>query len=190
MPTSNIDAVQPSARVWTSSALRLETSKMSTSFKYLERLRRLLLVEPDKPLWSILAVGLRGLAQVDTVADFQTARARLWRASLFKTPFDLLVTNMQLGAYSGLQLLYLLATTGLPTRSVCYTNHLDAASGEEAQRAGAFYEIRTRLPYALPAYLLAQLPAVDRRHVTIPERRMQPRGGRRCSDEPIANHRH
>jgi len=66
---------------------------MSTS-KYFERLRRLLLVEPDKILWSILAVSLRGLAHVDSVADFQTAGARLWRASLFKTPFDLLVTNM------------------------------------------------------------------------------------------------
>ena len=156
---------------------------MSRSFDYFVRLGRLLLVEPDETLWSILAGSLRGLARVDSVADFQTARARLWRASLFKTPFDLLVANMQLGAFNGLQLVYLLATTGLPTRSLVYTNRLDETLGEEVQRAGAFYEIRARLPYALPAYLLAQLPAVDRRRVTIPERRMQPRGGRRLSDD-------
>jgi hypothetical protein len=159
---------------------------MSTSFDHFERLRRLLLVEPDRALWSILAVSLRGLAHVEPVADFQTARARLWRASLFKTPFDLLVTNMQLGAYNGLQLVYLLPTTGLPTRSLVYTNRLDAGWGQEAQHAGAFYEIRARLPYALPAYLLAQLPTVDRRRVTISERRARPRGGRRRSDEPVS----
>jgi DNA-binding NarL/FixJ family response regulator len=157
---------------------------MSTSVDYFERLKRLLLVEPDRTLWSILAVSLRGLAHVEPVGDFQTARARLWRASLFKTPFDFLVTNMQLGEYNGLQLVYLLTATGLTTRSLVYTNRLDAGWGQEAQRAGAFYEIRTRLPYALPAYLLAQLPAVDRRRVTISERRARPRGGRRRSDEP------
>ena len=157
---------------------------MSTSFNYSERLRRLLLVEPDRTLWSILAGGLRGLAEVEPVADFQTARSRVWRARLFKTPFDLLVTNIQLGAYNGLQLVYLLSITGLPTCSLIYTDHLDAAMGEEVQRAGAFYEIRERLPYALPAYLLGQLPPVDRRRVTIPERRARPRGGRRRSDEP------
>jgi len=155
------------------------------SIDYFERSRRLLLVDPDRTLWSILAVSLRGLAHVDPVADFQTGRARVWRASLFKAPFDFLVTNMQLGAYNGLQLVDLLVTTGLPTRSLVYTDRLEAAWGEEVQRAGAFYEIRARLPYALPAYLLAQLPAIDRRSVTIPERRAQPRGGRRRSDEPM-----
>ena len=157
---------------------------MTTSFNYSERLSRLLLVEPDRTLWSILAGGLRGLAHIEPVADFQTARSRVWRASLFKTPFDLLVTNIQLGAYNGLQLVYLVAATGLPTCSLVYTDRLDAASGEEVQRAGAFYEVRERLPYALPAYLLGQLPTVDRRRVTIPERRTRPRGGRRRSDEP------
>jgi hypothetical protein len=158
---------------------------MSTSFDYFVRLGRLLVVEPDQTLWSILAGSLRGLARVDPVTDFQTARARLWRASLFKTPFDLLVTNMHLGAFNGLHLVYLLATTGLPTRSLVYTDRLDATSGQEVQRAGGFYETRARLPYALPAYLIAKLPATDRRRVTIPERRGRPRGGRRRSDDPV-----
>jgi DNA-binding NtrC family response regulator len=157
---------------------------MSPSVDYFEQLKRLLLVEPDRALWSIVDVSLRGLAHVEAVADFQTARARLWRANMFKIPFDFLVTNMQLGAYNGLQLVYLLATTGLTTRSLVYTNRLDAGWAQEAQRAGAFYEVRARLPYALPAYLLAQLPADDRRRVTISERRTRPRGGRRRSDEP------
>jgi hypothetical protein len=147
---------------------------------------RLLLVEPDAILWPVVARSLGGLARVEPVADYRTARARLWRASLFKTPFRLLVTNMHLGPHSGLQLVCLVATTGLPTRSLVYTNDFNAGWGREAQRTGAFYEIRARLPSALPAYMLAGLPAVDRRRVTASDRRAQARGGRRRADGPGA----
>src|SRR2546427_12129525 len=102
------------------------------SIDYFERSRRLLLVEPDRTLWSILAVSLRGLAHVDPAADVQTGRARVWRASLFKAPFDFLVTNMQLGEDNGRQLVYLLATTRLPTRTLVYTERPDPAEGEAA----------------------------------------------------------
>jgi len=159
---------------------------MTSSVEQFERLKRLLLVEPDRTLWSVLTGSLRGLAHIEPVADYPTARARLWRASLFKTPFGLLVTNMHLGAYNGLRLVDLVATTGLPTRSLVYTNHFNASWGREAQRTGAFYEIRGRLPSALPAYLLAGLPVADRRRVTISDRRRRNRGGRRRSDGTVA----
>jgi hypothetical protein len=147
-----------------------------------ERLMRVLLVEPERTFWPVVASSLRGLAHAEPVADYRTARARLWRATLFKTPFGLLVTNMHLAAHNGLQLVSLIATTGLPTRSLVYTNDFNAGWGQKTQRAGAFYEIRARLPSALPAYLLAVLPAADRRRVTIPDRRAQTRGGRRRPD--------
>jgi hypothetical protein len=131
---------------------------MERGVEQTEPLMRLLLVETDRTLWPIVASSLRGLAHVEPVADYRTARARLWRASLFKAPYGLLVTNMHLGADNGLQLVGLVATTGLPTRSLVYTSGFNAGWGREAQRSGAFYEIRTRLPSALPAYLLTELP--------------------------------
>jgi hypothetical protein len=155
---------------------------MTTSFEQL----RLLLVEPDRTLWPVVGHSLRRMAHTEPVADYRTARARLWRASLFKAPYRLLVTNMHLGTHSGLQLVCLVANTRLPTRSLVYTNDFNPAWGREAQRRGAFYEIRARLPLALPAYLLTELPATDRRRVTIPDRRARSRGGRRRSDGPGA----
>jgi hypothetical protein len=158
---------------------------MERGVEQFERMR-LLLVEPDRTLWPVVASSLRGLAHVEPVADYRTARARLWRASLFKAPYGLLVTNLHLGTDNGLQLVCLVAATGLPTRSVVYTDDFNAGWGREAQRTGAFYEIRTRLPSALPAYLQTELPAADRRRVTIPDRRARTRGGRRRSDGPGA----
>jgi len=150
-----------------------------------ERLKRVLLVEPDPGFWAVLARSVHTLARVEPVPDFQRGRARLRGAWVFQTPFDLLVTNMQLGSHNGLHLVYLMASTGLPTRSVVYTNLLDVAWAHEVQRAGGFYETQLRLPYLLPAYLLARLPDADRRHAPLAERRSRFRGGRRRSDVPL-----
>jgi hypothetical protein len=147
-----------------------------------ERLKRVLLVEPDLAFWAEVDRSVRTLAHVEPVPDFQTGRARARDAWVFQTPFDLLVTNVQLHSYNGVHLVLLMANTGLPTRSVVYTNHLNVEWAREVQRAGAFYETRSRLPYLLPAYLLARLPDVDRRHATLVERRSSFRGGRRRSD--------
>jgi hypothetical protein len=149
-------------------------------------LKRVLLVEPDPGFWAVLDRSVRALARVEPVPDFHNGRARLRGARLFQSPFDLLVTNMQLHSYNGLHLALLMANTGLPTRSVVYTNLFDLGWAHEVQRAGVFYETRSRLPYALPAYLSARLPEADRRHA-VPERRSSFRGGRRRSDVPAGD---
>jgi DNA-binding NarL/FixJ family response regulator len=147
---------------------------------------QVLLVEPDSTFRGQVEQRVSKLARVEPVADFQTARARLWRSRLFTTHFDLLVTNLQVGIYNGLHLVYLLAAAGSPTRSVVYSNRRNAGSAHDVQRAGAFYFSRARLLDALPAFLRAQLPDVDRRETTIEDRRFLHRGGRRASDEPLA----
>src|SRR5262249_26926727 len=103
------------------------------------------------------------------------------------TPVDFLVTNVRLGAYNGLHLVYLAESfhRGL-TRAIVYSDVLDIAIAREAQLAGAFYEIRTNLPAALPSYLRAPiLPPCDRRNPADRYRRAQFRGVRRGSDLPL-----
>jgi CheY-like chemotaxis protein len=141
--------------------------------------KHLLIVEPDLAFRSVLEEMADGRAAVETVADFPAARARL-----FASPLDLVVTNLRLGAFNGLHLAYLVASTGGPPRVVVYSDRLDLSLAREAQRVGAFYELQPRLPYALPAYLDADLPPLDRRNPLTSGRRSSYRGGRRASDIP------
>ena len=147
-----------------------------------ERPKRVLLVEPERAFWMVVDRTVRTLARVEGAPDFQIGRARLLRARSFQRPFDLLVANLQLGSYNGLHLVYLMASLGLPTRSVVYSTPVNMGWAADVQSAGAFYETRSRLPYQLPAYLLAQLPDADRRDGTLTGRRSRYRGGRRRSD--------
>ena len=63
---------------------------------------RILLVETDDVARGRLEAAAGSLAHVESHRRFETARAKLFRA-----PFDLLVTNVRLGAYNGLHLVYL-----------------------------------------------------------------------------------
>jgi DNA-binding NtrC family response regulator len=142
----------------------------------------LLLVEPRDASREVLRAAVGQLAAVEAHADFAQARRRLGA-----TPFDFLVTNLRLGAYNGLHLVYLAASfnRGL-TRAIVYSNELDVGIAREVQLAGAFYELRTSLPAALHSYLRAPLlPPRDRRNPAIRDRRAQFRGGRRGSDLPL-----
>ena len=119
-------------------------------------------------------------ADADGVGDFQSAYARLADGSV-----DLLVTNLRLRAnVEGLQLAYVASTSGFDTRVVVYGNRFDDWIVRELQRAGAFYETQARLRFALASYLTAELPRLDRRNPTTPDRRGTYRGGRRASDLP------
>jgi hypothetical protein len=142
---------------------------------------RVLLVEPDKLRRAHLRDIVREVADVDVHGDFVSARAHL-----FSKPYDWLVTDTRLGAYNGLHLVYLAQASRLPIRSLVYADKRDLFLGQEAQRAGAFYEYRDRVDRALPAYLLSELPPLDRRNLVSPDRRAAPfRGGRRCTDPSI-----
>lgn len=140
--------------------------------------KRVLIVEPNPSFRTLLEETVHGRAAVETVADLPTARARL-----FAMPPDLVVTNLRLGAFNGLHLAYLLTSGDWPSRGVVYSESLEVSLAHEARRAGAFWEFQRRLPYALPAYLDADLPPRDRRDPLRPDRRSSAfRGGRRASD--------
>ena len=114
---------------------------------------RILLVEANGAALGRLEEAAAPFAQVESHRSFATARARLCRVR-----FDLLVTNVRLGAYNGLHLVYLSASGQGSPRSIVFSNERDAALAQEVQRAGAFYEVGTRLPATLAAYVIARLP--------------------------------
>ena len=147
----------------------------------------MLIVDPNLPAATALArivepeAALRNGPEVALCSDFSTARARMRAA-----PPELLITALRLREYNGLNLVYLAAGAGLPTRSIVYTDAIDAGMAREIRAAGAFYEVRPRLPVALPGYMAAKLPPQDRRDVGAYDRRRSSRsGGRRAVDQPL-----
>jgi DNA-binding NtrC family response regulator len=147
----------------------------------------MLIVDPNLPAATALArivepdAGHHTCSEVALCADFSTARARLRAA-----PPELLITALRLREYNGLNLVYLAAGAGLPTRSIVYTESTDAGMAKEVRAAGAFYEVRPRLPRVLLKYVQAKLPPQDRREVSAYDRRRGGRaGGRRAVDQPL-----
>ena len=148
----------------------------------------MLIVDPHLPVATALArvvepavANRPGFTGVALCSDFSTARARLRAA-----PPDLLITALRLREYNGLNLVYLVASAGLPTRSIVYTESTDTTMASEVRAAGAFYEVWPRLPAALPGYVSAVLPPQDRRDAAIYDRRRSGRGGgRRVVDRPL-----
>ena len=142
----------------------------------------LLLVEPRDASREVLRAAVAPLATVEAYAQFVDARRRLVAG-----PVDFVVTNVRLGAYNGLHLVYLAASFNRgSTRAIVYSDALDIGFAREAQLAGAFYEVRTSLPAALISYLRAPaLPPRDRRDPEMRDRRATFRGGRRGSDLPL-----
>jgi DNA-binding NtrC family response regulator len=149
----------------------------------------MLIVDPNLPVATALARIVEPETRTGKVreevalcSDFSTARARLRAA-----PPEWLITALRLREYNGLNLVYLAASAGLPTRSIVYTEDEDSGMAREVRAAGAFYEVRPRLRVALPTYLAAVLPPQDRRDVGAYDRRRDGRsGGRRAVDQPLA----
>ena len=133
---------------------------------------RVLIVEPDAGQRLLLTRSVRELALVEACADFFGARDRL--AVGFP---DFLVTNVRLRSVSGLHLLYLAA---FRSRAIVYGEDADRALLLEAQRLGAFVESARNVPFSLPSYLGASLPARDRRDPSRIDDSLP--GGRRASD--------
>jgi DNA-binding NtrC family response regulator len=142
--------------------------------------KRILVVDPD-PSTALALRGAGGfLADVESCADFLPARG-----SLMRDPPDFLITNLRLGAYNGLHLMYLARTNRHNLRSICYSALIDLPLIREAQSIGAFYEIPPRIPYAIGSYIRASLPERDRRQPRASDRRREFRGGRRSVDVAI-----
>ena len=136
-----------------------------------------LLVEPDAVFGALLLQAISDLADVWCVSQFAAARSIIQQS-----PVDLLVTNLRLGAFNGLHLVYLAAFMATQTRAVVYTDWLDTGLGRDVQRAGAFYETRPCLPHTLTSYVDTILPPKDGRTLAVHDRRQTFRGGRRSAD--------
>jgi len=141
---------------------------------------RVLLVEPDGTALAILRNAGSYAADIDGCPDFLSARPHA-----ISGEYQFLVTNLRLDAYNGLHLVYLTLSAHPATRCIVYTDRRDVFLAREVQEAGAFYEIRDRLTYALDGYLRSELPPIDRRNPAASDRRGAFRGGRRASDLPL-----
>ena len=139
--------------------------------------KHVLVVDPDPGVFGDVERALKSVATIDVCQTFQSAHA-----ALLAHPPDLLVTNVCLEAYNGLHLVYLAAGFGLPTRSVAYTKRPDPGLARLVQTAKAFYESRESVVAALPAYVAATLPEIDRRDFASTVRMTPGEGGRRSTD--------
>lgn len=140
--------------------------------------RRVLIVEPDLETRRLLMSAAGKVADVVCQPTFAAARQYV----LSGAQIDFLVTNVRLGDYNGLHLVYLAAGRDTPPRSIAYTDTRDPGLAREARRAGAFYDTRTSLVLAIATYLRAALPARDQRQAPVDDRRWMFRGGRRSAD--------
>jgi DNA-binding NarL/FixJ family response regulator len=141
--------------------------------------KRVLLVEPASEMRAELRESIEEVADVQAYACFEHARG------LLASPFDFVVSNLRLGPYNGLHLVYRTLGASVPPRCIVYTAERDQGLAREVQRAGAFYETADCLPVTLAAYLSGHLPARDRRDSAALDRRTTFRGGRRCWDRQL-----
>jgi DNA-binding NtrC family response regulator len=139
-----------------------------------------LVVDPDPLFVSQLApiITSSGYRYIP-VTEFAAARLELY----VRSP-DVLLANVRLGAFNGIHLAYLAKINRPQTRVMIYGENDHVLTGE-IQKAGAFYERVEFVPYALTSFLAGVLPARDRRHVIVTDRRQVFRGGRRITDLPI-----
>jgi hypothetical protein len=133
-----------------------------------------ILVEPNLAIADVLHEVVARSAPARCCCDFVTARHML-----HESPPALIVTNLRLGMYNGLHLVYLARSFAPRT------------AAREAVAAGAFYELQDQLPHSLSAYLKPlRLPAHDRRRPPYVDRRLLFRGGRRAADQPGTESHH
>src|SRR5262245_66286731 len=124
--------------------------------------RHVLAVDSHRKWLDALRERWSHLAAIEVCTEFSAARARLFDVP----PPDLLVTNLRLGPFNGLHLVFLAQSANLPTVCLTYgaqTNQTDVALAREAQLAGAFYEASLKLQQALQAYIVGELLDSDRR---------------------------
>jgi hypothetical protein len=138
----------------------------------------ILIVEPDSTWRALLAARLP--ASVDVHDRFETARD-----CLDLVRYDLIVTNLRLGAHNGLHLVYVARLSWAATQAIVYDGAPDLGIARAVQQAGAMYELRHRLVITVPTYVNASLPATDRRTPLGSDRRVVLRGGRRRWDRHV-----
>ena len=138
--------------------------------------KRVVLVDSNPLQWRWLQ-GTDPDLDAAVYDDFVPARE-----ALLNDPPDFLITNLRLGAYNGLHLVYLALASNPQTRAITYGSMADLSLIREAQEIGAFFESPERVTHALLSYLHAPLPMRDRRAPKDIDRRSEYRGGRRLAD--------
>lgn len=141
----------------------------------------MLLVEPHADVRASISAAASPFAVVHACPDFDQARARLTTAT-----YDLVVANVRLGDYNGVHLVYLARQSSERTHALVYAHPRDLGIAADVIRAGGFFESIDRMPIVVGAYLVAILPARDRRVPGRPDRRAHARGGRRAWDAHLA----
>jgi DNA-binding NtrC family response regulator len=142
--------------------------------------KRLLIVEPNAAYASELAKAALDAGWLTlSHSSFVGARRELTRQQ-----FDAVLGNIRLGGFNGVHLAYVAKQGHAAAIVILYCATNDPVLVREARSAGAFYEPMDQLMTALPAYLAAQLPDIDRRSVDGIDRRQVIDGGRRMTDAP------
>jgi DNA-binding response OmpR family regulator len=140
------------------------------------RIKEVLFVDPSLELQRTVQSILKPVAAVHTCSTFEDACSRL-----ISSPPDLLVTSVRLHAHNGVHLVYL-AARNARTRSIVHLTSVDFGLAREVEAAGAFVVREPFLVVALESIVTANLPLSDRRDPVSGDRRLMPRGGRRCTD--------
>jgi DNA-binding NtrC family response regulator len=143
--------------------------------------KSVLLVEPGSDIRAALCKASEEMADVQARTSYEHAFPLLAR------PFDFIVSNLRLGDYNGLQLVYRTLGARNPPLCIVYTAERNDSFAREVQRAGAFYETAERLPVTLAGYLAGHTPDHDRRDPATPDRRSTFRGGRRRWDQYLSS---
>jgi len=140
--------------------------------------RLVLFADPDRSFGRKLVF----LAQKAGILAESCTTAEEARRALVASSPAIFFTTVSLGGVRGVALVHLAKLANSATRAVMYGGAADLLLAREAQRAGALFEPRAYLPYSLPRYMTAVLPAMDRRDAARIERRTSFRGGRRVTD--------
>lgn len=100
--------------------------------------RRLLLVDDEPSVLDTLSTAfeLAGV-QVDACRSFEDARARL-----FTDAYDVLMTDVRLGAFNGLQLAVIARDKDPGIRIIVFSGFDDPVLRAEANRVGARYLVK------------------------------------------------
>ena len=141
--------------------------------------RAAVIVDHDPAVVSRLAPLVNG-AGCETIVctRFEHARTLLQSGRTLTA----LISNLRLGEFNGIHLVYLAKLADPETRALIYAGPHDELLAKEAQRAGAFYQRQSFLMFSLVNFLRSALPVTDRRNAGGADRRTSFRGGRRTTD--------
>jgi two-component system response regulator FlrC len=116
----------------------LDESAMTTE-QPREPQRRILIVDDDESLLDALSRALRQAGENGVVALSSFSAAK---QALHDNPFDVLISDVRLGAFNGLQLAVLARDQSPEIQLIVFSGFDDPVLREEAERVGAVYLVK------------------------------------------------